>query len=1072
MLFGIRRGSLRTKIIAWSFVPTALILLAVALVTFVAYQQVTQDLVIERDRDLIRLSAGQLVAKLTEYGDLLSAEARTADIYGNNPIIQRTALKRAANRFAVFDGGVLILNNHGIVIAAEPERPKILGQDWADRPYFRQMLRGPRSVFSDITTDGPGGIEVIVVAVPITGDQGEFLGTIVGMFRLGATTVSAFYGGIVKLRFGQSGNAYLVDGQGRVIYHSDSDYIGDDFSAQAVVQQALSGQVDALRTRDLAGRDIVAGFAPVPGTSWGLVTEESWAALIRPSQGYRQFLIALLVLGVLIPALVVAVGVQRITRPIVELINAAQAVAGGDFGQTITASTGDEIEDLAEQFNRMSAQLQISYTHLERMVAERTRELATLSAIAAVVSRSFKLEDILRDALDKSLQVMEVETGAIYLLDEEAGVLNVTTYKGFSPQFVAGIDGLKIGEGFSGRVAQSGLPLVVKDVSTDPRLTRMVVREERLRSLACVPLHSRGKALGVLFAATYGLREFSDQEVELLTAIGQQVGVAVENSHLFRAEQRRAEQFRVISEVGRRITSILAVDELLHQITNLIQTAFDHYLVEIGLVEDDEVILKARATRHQHTPFQAMRLKVGQEGITGWVAAQGEPLLVSDVSEEPRYVRLTRVATRSELAVPITAKGKVIGVMNVESDQLNAFDETDVTVLQSLANQAGVALENARLLAAERRRADELDVLRANAADISAELELSDLLKAILERAIDLMRVTVGELGLYDEGTQEIRIVASYNMVKDYTGTRIALGEGAMGRVAQTCEPLIVQDHDNWEGRSPQYAQINWHSTLVVPLIAGGRLVGTIAVGQADLTRQFGPTDLHLLELFAQQAAIAVRNAQLYEQIQQVAVLEERQRLARDLHDSATQSLYAVTMFAEAASRLLKSGEIGQAADHLSEVRDTAQEALREMRLLIFELRPPILEKEGLVAALQTRLEMVEGRSGLEIEFEADKIAKLSPEIEEGFYRIAQESLNNILKHAKARNVTIHLCRDQQKIVMEIADDGIGFDPTTIRGKGGMGLIGMEERAALIGGQLMINSNPIEGTAVRVEVSQ
>ena len=129
------------------------------------------------------------------------------------------------------------------------------------------------------------------------------------------------------------------------------------------------------------------------------------------------------------------------------------------------------------------------------------------------------------------------------------------------------------------------------------------------------------------------------------------------------------------------------------------------------------------------------------------------------------------------------------------------------------------------------------------------------------------------------------------------------------------------------------------------------------------------------------------------------------------------------------------------------------------------------MEKEGLVAALQTRLEMVEGRSGLETEFNVEKIGKLSPEIEEGFYRIAQEVLNNTLKHAQAHKVTIHLCRDQQKVILEITDDGIGFDPTTIRKKAGLGLAGMEERVALMGGQLMVDSKPKGGTIVRVEVS-
>jgi methyl-accepting chemotaxis protein len=227
--------------------------------------------------------------------------------------------------------------------------------------------------------DGPGGVEVIVVAVPITGGQGQFLGIIAGLFRLGTTAISPFYSDIIKPHIGESGSAYLLDGAGRVIYHSDAGHIGDDFSAQAVVQQALSGQVDAIRTRAFDGREIVAAFAPVPGTGWGLVTEEDWAALISANQGYGPFLLLLLALGVVVPTLIVAVGVRQITKPITELIEATQQVAGGNFGQTISVHTGDEIEDLAEQFNLMSAQLQESYAHLEQRVAERTAELRATS---------------------------------------------------------------------------------------------------------------------------------------------------------------------------------------------------------------------------------------------------------------------------------------------------------------------------------------------------------------------------------------------------------------------------------------------------------------------------------------------------------------------------------------------------------------------------------------------------------------------------------------------------------------------------------------------------------------------
>ena len=168
----IRRGSLRNKIIAWSFVPTAIILVAVAVVIFFAYQDVTEELVLERNRDLARLAASQLAAALKEDADLLSAEARTSGIYGNDPVAQRDALRSASNRLAVFDGGVVMLDTFGTVVAAEPDRPRTVGQDWSGRAYYRQMLRAqiagsPGLLLSDVVADGPGGTEVIVAAVPV-----------------------------------------------------------------------------------------------------------------------------------------------------------------------------------------------------------------------------------------------------------------------------------------------------------------------------------------------------------------------------------------------------------------------------------------------------------------------------------------------------------------------------------------------------------------------------------------------------------------------------------------------------------------------------------------------------------------------------------------------------------------------------------------------------------------------------------------------------------------------------------------------------------------------------------------
>jgi signal transduction histidine kinase len=147
-----------------------------------------------------------------------------------------------------------------------------------------------------------------------------------------------------------------------------------------------------------------------------------------------------------------------------------------------------------------------------------------------------------------------------------------------------------------------------------------------------------------------------------------------------------------------------------------------------------------------------------------------------------------------------------------------------------------------------------------------------------------------------------------------------------------------------------------------------------------------------------------------------------------------------------------------------------ARGALQEMRLLIFELRPPVLEAEGLVVALRTRLETVEGRSNLKTTFTMEGMSRLSAPIEQALYRIAQEALNNALKHARAHHVTVFLWQEQSRVLLEVADDGVGFDPAIAREQGGLGLRGIEERVAQLGGQLALQSAPGGGTRVRVEI--
>jgi signal transduction histidine kinase/ligand-binding sensor domain-containing protein len=255
---------------------------------------------------------------------------------------------------------------------------------------------------------------------------------------------------------------------------------------------------------------------------------------------------------------------------------------------------------------------------------------------------------------------------------------------------------------------------------------------------------------------------------------------------------------------------------------------------------------------------------------------------------------------------------------------------------------------------------------------------------------------------------------------------------------------------------------------LVGVIIGGLRLrLRSLEARSRDLEKQVAARTAELRNEVEQRYKV---EETLRQHEREKAIIDERNRLARELHDSVTQSLYSVTLFADAATRLLDTGQVPTAVGNLRKLRNTAKNALEEMRLLIFELRPPILEQQGLAAALEARLEAVEGRVGLKTQLRLEGEGQLSPDVQEGLYRIALEALNNVLKHAQANCVTVSLTQAPQVSELKIVDDGVGFDLNTARKSGGLGLKGMKERAEQIGGQLMVTSEPGIGTTVQVEV--
>lgn len=541
---------LRTKIIAWSFIPTAIILLLVATMIYLAYQEETERVVINRDRELTRLTAGEISSSFEDFYDRLTALARRPAVYRGTVDQQREALEKSKNQLVFFDGGVYLLNNLGNLVAAQPNDPTLLGQDWSGRTFFERMVRSPGLYISNIENEGPYGEQVITIAVPILSENDEFKGVAAGMFRLDSTPASSLYGNLLKLRIGQGGKAYVVDGHQSVLFATETDQIGTEFSNHPIAQLALKGEVDARRAVSQDGRDIVAGYAPVPRTQWTLVVEQDWDELVRQGQGYRRFLWLLLALGVIVPTIMVMVGVRRITGPIAEFTNAAQSIAGGDFNQRITVNSRDELEALADQFNTMAAHLQESYETLEQRVAQRTQQLTALNSVAEVVSRSLDLDSILPDALLETIKVMGMDAGAVFRLDEATRTLVLTAEYGLSDNLLAISHHLPLDMSIVQEVVAINHPISRAVSDYPPGFVRSVLEQDGWKTVVSIPLLAQDKVLGAINVLSSSHAELAPEELAVPAAIGQQIGVAMDNARLYNQTLEYAREMETAHKVA------------------------------------------------------------------------------------------------------------------------------------------------------------------------------------------------------------------------------------------------------------------------------------------------------------------------------------------------------------------------------------------------------------------------------------------------------------------------------------------------------------------------------------------
>lgn len=355
---------------------------------------------------------------------------------------------------------------------------------------------------------------------------------------------------------------------------------------------------------------------------------------------------------------------------------------------------------------------------------------------------------------------------------------------------------------------------------------------------------------------------------------------------------------------------------------------------------------------------------------------------------------------------------------------------------------------------------------------ISAELSSERVLQKMVDAARDLGGAQYAALGIPDgEGGFEAFITSGISDAQIAAIGPLPRTHGMLGVMLEDAAPYHTSDIQ----RDPRFIGWPWrhpdmHSFMGVPIVSKGLVIGAFYLTEKQDADDFTADDQRLIAMLAAHAAIAIENARLYERSRELSVIEERNRLARDLHDSVTQTLFSVVLTAEAAATLIdRDGE--RARGELQKLQGLARDALQEMRALVFELRPAELEADGLAATLQKHVDVLARvrRTAIELQVEGER--RLAPDIEQALFRIAQEALNNALKHAQAQTIWISLSLTGPRAVLSVRDNGHGFDvdAAAVRSKR-LGLTSMRERAASLGGTLTVESKSGAGTTVVAEV--
>ena len=569
-----------------------------------------------------------------------------------------------------------------------------------------------------------------------------------------------------------------------------------------------------------------------------------------------------------------------------------------------------------------------------------------------------------------------------------------------------------------------------------------------------------------------------------------------------RVEERTRELAGVL-KVSQTITSTLELQPLLGVILDQLKTVVDYTGASVSLVEGDSLqqILR-RAPTPDDPERREIRFPLDPRHPAWGVIMRREPVIIADVRGDTPAARAFRAVSamplersrlhyiRAWMSVPLAIGERVIGMLVLAHAEPAFYTPRHAALVTAIANQAAAAIENARLYeearaaqAAAARQLERLTTLARITERLLTTVDLDEVLRVVVEAAARLSCTAGAMVSLIEQDGRMLRGAAFHgpmeSMFAQHKAGRpldhVYLTGSASGRALVQGKVVVVEDYLTWPASMPgrdSTVAAGVRAFIVAPLRVGGETIGLLWVGD-PAPHTFAPEDVKLVEALADQAALAIEHTRLVRRSQDAAVLEERARLARDLHDSVTQSVFSLGMLTRAAQTQHARG-LPALGPTLERVGALAQEALAEMRALLFELRPGALAEEGLAGALDKLIASARVRTDMAITYSAASETRLPAEVETAIVRIVQEALGNAAKHARATQVSVTLAEQDGRLTVEVADNGRGFDPdtpvaTSADGRsGGMGLRSMRERAAAAGLTLQVTSAPGAGTRITI----